>query len=289
MMVSGAVFADNVVVQHLTDYIALGSHPTEPDRGLRRVAQILVALKECIQDLEHFYKGIPLKSTPPDAPKKVTRSSTAPTKSRGSRPAAPDPSPKVLPCYTGYPIKDPKHQFKYTKRLTPSDSARAVFVATMEPPGGEGRDIVVKFTRRYSEEAHRLLAQHSLAPKLLHYEMIKGTGILFVVMDHIEVTTTEDGALEGESGPKRAGWLREAVKLLHDQGFVFGDLRRPNILIEENGLKLVDFDWCGKFGEARYPATVSRDIEWPEGVNGEERIDYPHDKVWFKRLTGTDL
>ena len=289
MMVSGAVFADSIIVQRLTDYIALGSHPTDPDRGLRRVAQILVTLKECIQDLEQFYKGITLESIPPDAPKKVTRSSTASTESRGSRPAAPDPLPKVFPCYTGYPIEDPNEQLKYTDRLTPSDSASAVFVATVEPPGEESRNVVVKFTRRYSGEAHQLLAQASLAPKLLHHEMIKGTRIHFVVMEHIKVTTTDEDALKGERGAKYATRLREAVQLLHSKGFVFGDLRGPNILIEENGLKLVDFDWCGKCGEARYPVTVSVGIEWPDGVKGEEKIDYAHDKAWFKRLTGVDL
>jgi hypothetical protein len=39
------VFAETFVVQRLTDYIALGPNPTEQDKGMRRVAQILVTLK----------------------------------------------------------------------------------------------------------------------------------------------------------------------------------------------------------------------------------------------------
>ena len=62
-MVSGAVFADTFIIQQLTDYITLGLHPTHPDRGLHRVAQVLVALKECIKDLCNFYKK--LMDTPP--------------------------------------------------------------------------------------------------------------------------------------------------------------------------------------------------------------------------------
>ncbi len=40
--------------------------------------------------------------------------------------------------------------------------------------------------------------------------------------------------------------LRMAVKLLHDNEFVFGDLREPNIIVRGGTeLYLIDFDWCG--------------------------------------------
>jgi serine/threonine protein kinase len=284
MMVSGAVFAETFVVQRLTDYIALGSHPTEEDKGLRRVAQILVALKECIEDLEKFYKS--LEPAPVDPPPSAAASSTARTKSRGQTSGPPR---KIFPYYTKYLTKDGEHRFKYTTRLTPSDSPRAVFEAIMESPGA--KKVVVKFTRTYCEEAHRLLAEHFLAPELLHHEVIEGTGIHLVVMDYVEVTTTKEGALKVESGSEHVGLLRKAIQLLHAQGFVFGDLREPNVLIAGAELKLVDFDWCGKIGEACYPTNInmSEGIPWPDGVRAEGKIQIAHDVTWFRQLTGAEL
>jgi len=60
-------------------------------------------------------------------------------------------------------------------------------------------------------------------------------------------------------------------------------------MITKDGLKLVDFDWCGKEGEVRYPTNISSEIEWPEGVEGEGKIMITHDMVWFERLTDSSL
>ena len=47
---------------------------------------------------------------------------------------------------------------------------------------------------------------------------------------------------------------------------MFGDLRRPNTLVGNDAGMLVDFDWCGKSGEARYPPEINRDpsMGWPQ-------------------------
>jgi len=34
--------------------------------------------------------------------------------------------------------------------------------------------------------------------------------------------------------------------MLHDADYVHGDLREPSVSITTEGLKVVDFDWCGK-------------------------------------------
>ncbi|KAH7884914.1 hypothetical protein F5I97DRAFT_1779733, partial [Phlebopus sp. FC_14] len=55
--------------------------------------------------------------------------------------------------------------------------------------------------------------------------------------------------------------LAEAIQKLHDEGFVFGDLREPNIMITNDDkpkVQLIDFNWAGKKGEARYPVSISR-------------------------------
>jgi len=74
----------------------------------------------------------------------------------------------------------------------------------------EGETIVVKFARRYSRQAHELLAGISLAPKLLHYEVIEGAGIHFVVMEYLVTTSTVVDALKGEGRAMHIGSLRKA-------------------------------------------------------------------------------
>ena len=62
--------------------------------------------------------------------------------------------------------------------------------------------------------------------------------------------------------------VKTAVMLLHSMNLVFGDLRLPNILLKDGKVMIIDFDWCGKAGDARYPAELNldRELGWPPGV-----------------------
>jgi serine/threonine protein kinase len=193
----------------------------------------------------------------------------------------------VFPCYTEFPVVGGVNKFTYRKRLTDERSASAVFEAILDSPDDmKGNRVVVKFVRRYSPEAHHLLADSSLAPRLLHHELIPNTGIHFVVMEHIKAKEVGEDYLKVRENMES---LRKALEKLHEEGFVFGDLREPNILIAEGSgdLKLVDFDWCGKAGEVRYPVNINKEIEWPGAVVGGEKIELEHDRAWFKALTGS--
>ena len=57
--------------------------------------------------------------------------------------------------------------------------------------------------------------------------------------------------------------FEEAIKMLHDAGLVFGDLRAPNIMFSGDDVFIIDFDWAGKVGEMRYPRHLSS-VMWPE-------------------------
>jgi len=80
--------------------------------------------------------------------------------------------------------------------------------------------------------------------------------------------------------------LRAALVTLHHEGYVYGDLRGPNILIATDGLKLIDFDWCEKEGTARYPAAtcLDPDLEWHSGVRRGGLIKKAHDIHMFNHL-----
>ncbi|KAF9643961.1 hypothetical protein BDM02DRAFT_3272735 [Thelephora ganbajun] len=285
LLVAGAVFANNFIAQELTDYLTLGSHPTDCDRGLRRVAQVLVTLRECIQDLASFYSNLKFKLS--KIPISIRKSGS---RSTGFATQYVPESPLgrwVFPHYTEFKVHDDPFSLTYKGPLEGGvKTTRALFTASMKSPEA-GKLAVVKFTRRYCPEAHRLLAGMLLAPQLLHHEHI--AGIHFVVMEHLEATEVTGDILKGANGAKHVESLRKAVRALHNEGLVFGDLREPNILIAKDGIKLVDFDWSGKEGMVRYPADISEEILWPEGVGGEGQIKFEHDKEWFRRLTGTEL
>ncbi|KAH9887338.1 hypothetical protein C8Q73DRAFT_713661 [Cubamyces lactineus] len=147
----------------------------------------------------------------------------------------------------------------YKRRLATEYPVKAVFVAEAKTDT-ETRDVVVKFTPVYGKAAHELLASASppQAPKLHFCDVVESVGMWVVVMDYVEGRAVA-GVLRD---PARVASLQNAVKTLHANGFVFGDLRNPNVLEVEDGVMLIDFDWCGKEGTARYPS----DILLEEGV-----------------------
>lgn len=90
----------------------------------------------------------------------------------------------------------------------------------------------------------------------------------------------------------------QADSILHERGYVYGDLRTPNILIDRrNNLKLIDFNWCGRHkidGESqsgeftRYPLSISNVIKWPEGVGSLTAILPQHDLTMLERLSDSN-
>ena len=56
---------------------------------------------------------------------------------------------------------------------------------------------------------------------------------------------------------KFAGVVRVLAKM-HQHGFVHGDIRRENMVFQEDGASfLIDFDFVGKDTSARYPTTYN--------------------------------
>ena len=177
---------------------------------------------------------------------------------------------------------------EYTDRLSKEYSRKAVFTARAEDMAGSVTTVVVKFTATYNQDAHIRLAQEGLAPKLWFCERVADVGGLYVVvMDYVEGGELWD---RRKASPARVDSLRSAVKMLHDQGFVFGDLRSPNVLVEGDRAVLIDFDWCGKEGEVRYPSDILLEkAQWHPDVMQGGLIMQEHDSFQFYHLTGTEF
>ena len=90
--------------------------------------------------------------------------------------------------------------------------------------------------------------------------------------------------------PKILDDVRNAVNELHNASLVYGDLRRPNILIHKTDdgerAMLVDFDWVGHHGQAQYPASLNDtgSISWPASVKPSAIMIMEHDDEMFKKL-----
>jgi serine/threonine protein kinase len=165
--------------------------------------------------------------------------------------------------------------------------------ATLRARTKAGQDIVVKFVEHYGERAHHLLSEEGLAPALLYcgpvcfdknepsYRLIS-----MVVMEYVDGDTlaVKRGIDERTRQTVRSD-VQRALKLLHDQGLVFGDLRRPNVMITKDGkVKLIDFNWAGEDGQAKYPPLISQEIRWPEGVKAMAVIRKEHDLAMLNSL-----
>ena len=148
-----------------------------------------------------------------------------------------------------------------------------IYLARM--PSGASTDdasikvVLVKFTARYSEVAHRLLANHDppLAPALYHCICVIG-GLYMVMMEYMSNTKTLHWFFTPSPLPPPPSTeavqrdLTKALDLLHGRDLVFGDLRQLNILCsaEDNRAFLVDFDGAGKHEGDRYYPCLSPEL-----------------------------
>ena len=162
------------------------------------------------------------------------------------------------------------------------NATTTMYTATLDTD----REVIVKFTARYNEAAHCILADAQLAPTLHFCERVIG-GLYMVVMDHVVGKSVwqlqEDDTPVPAIVSKR---VDNAVRLLHDKDIVFGDLQDPNILyVDSDGsVALIDLDWAGTDGVSRYPATLNPANAWAEDVFPYGIMHKAHDIWQMERL-----
>ena len=215
-----------------------------------RIAQAFEALRRAVEGLKKFYDEI---------------------SKQGLKLVDGKPHPRFYPHITKFTdsISGTAEEFEYLRQLTPS--SKSPFLVKLKSSGNMA---VVKFVERYGAGAHRLLAEAKMAPRLLFCGSIDGqhkienmdTQCVFglhlqsprmVVMEYIEGTHGE--ALMAKPKDTYAQ-VKAMVEKLHDSGYVFGDLRPPNVVFATSKAFLVDFDWAGKHGEAFYPMELGEGI-----------------------------
>jgi len=258
MCILGAVFVTEAVIEPLTDYIWLGANPLN-DTRLLRVARLFKSLAAGLRTLHEFYTT--LQVVPSNTPLAA----------------------RLFPHVCSYTGPEGEVRFRYLSNLMGN---KAVFKAQTEQ---DNRLVVVKFAYQYHDDAHRALAAEGFAPRLFYAgpfcdgaQTLSGVPKM-VVMEHLS------GSPAHEVGSLRPSAFRDvqtAVDLLHKMDIVFGDLRRPNIMVLNKRAKLVDFDWCGKHGVGRYPLTLnnSGEIKWHQAVGRGSVMDKEHDLFMLGQL-----
>ncbi|KAJ7146403.1 hypothetical protein C8R44DRAFT_864173 [Mycena epipterygia] len=167
------------------------------------------------------------------------------------------------------------HTFQYVERAPHKLLFKAVEDSSLAK-------LVIKFTRRYSTELHQFCAEGSFAPALRAVAQI-GAGWLMVVMDDVSNTHSPMALQFGKVSTDLEEQFRRRVSNMHEQGFVHGDIRPPNILVPRepvgtHPLLLIDFDWGGvPSASVRYPGDLNPVVpRHPEARDGEP-IQVEHD------------
>ena len=275
MVVLGGVLTDRPIVQRLTDMLWIGHSSTHQEVRIEHLARVFLALRTSAEELGNFYRNLIHNMTemPAFDQRKLDH-----------------PHPRFYPYITYFPQDSQMVSFKYVQRLE-DDPGCVTFLA--QTTAFKTRDIVVKFVTTYGDGVHRFLADKGYAPQLLYCGPIPEAD---TILANIPLPMTE-GAIDRRLLPlmrmvvmdyvKPSGYpaeqvareqLERVLDLLHDEGYVFGDLRKPNILFDvDKKLKLIDFDWAGCQGAAHYPLDLSKGIQWAQGVSDLALILPQHD------------
>lgn len=269
----GAIITSRVIVHRLTDFIWLGGGRAIDDARTLEIARILSGLRQAIRSLADFYASL---SRPLDNAARFYPLATSCTFNKNGE-------TKTI-------------TWRYIRPLKGPDPSCVTFLA-VDCEDGHQR-LVVKFVERYGELVHKELMAVHRAPELLYCGDVwpgtperHGCGLRkIVVMKYVRGETIDKKYRLGRVPESVRRTAHETVKFLHQKGFVHGDVRCPNIIIEDDDgeddkrVRFLDFDWSGSVGEVRYPLHLSKDIAWPKGVEDYTPILPDHDLQMVNRL-----
>ncbi|KAF8341490.1 uncharacterized protein EI90DRAFT_3034109, partial [Cantharellus anzutake] len=188
------------------------------------------------------------------------------------------PHPRFFPTPRFFEQDGNLVEFEYERPFEPEPDCKT-FLATRVD---DSTKVVVKFVTDYGADAHRAMEKEGFAPNLLYCgpvnvipEMPCYGELQMVIMEYVAGKTLAVvlGSEARNSSIDALNTLPSVIESLHAKNFVYGDLRPPNIIITVEGkVQLIDFDWAGKNGEARYPLSISTSIKWPEADQWERSI-----------------
>lgn len=179
--------------------------------------------------------------------------------------------------YTDFTFKNKIYMLNFKQRLplvTRGPNGHLLFLASSN---GLPQQLLVKLVAgdRYGVDAHRKLAEAGFSPVLFDVVKVKGAPAAYI-MEYIPSSdgwdTLYDYAKKHQDVTSHIqSPLKQITDFMEKENIVHGDLRPNNILVRQAvssqalELKVVDFDWAGVAGEARYPWRRNEGISWPAG------------------------
>ena len=283
---STAVYTNEIYVDELLSIsLRLGFHGSD---NVLRVARVFVAINGAIKRLRELYRKLI-----PDLPSSSPRTIPLWPKPTGDPPQSTESLPKLE-----FFAKANRIDGTVLSHIDEDNERHGMYLARMQLNQAEEstQEVFVKFTAKYHEDAHRLLAQQDppLAPALYFCARVIGD-VYMVVMEYIPQSKGRP-IHQYSSGPALPQNLPEiverdvskALKLLHGQDLVFGDLREPNLLYladpDGGRILLVDFDAVGLDGEARYSACLNPNADYCAGVDRGQIMKKEHDRDNLREL-----
>ncbi|KAG9304097.1 hypothetical protein G9A89_006007 [Geosiphon pyriformis] len=141
-----------------------------------------------------------------------------------------------------------------------------------------------------------MCATNNSAPVLLYYNPCFFQEWGMVVMKYLGTAKTLEDNIQNSSlklSTKEKGLICQdvsnAIRLFHNNKYVFGNLRATNIVITNSldsrryQAQLIDFDRVGQEDIDKYP-NLNPHIDWPDGVGGGMLMKKDHDLIWLERL-----
>ena len=278
-MIQGAVYTDRLIVQNLCDGIYVGRDNVFDADLLWRLTHVFECVTHLIANLDVLYARLAARLSqvsPSDLPALLKLEPE-------------DNHQRFFPASQSFKDKNGK-----VIHLTYEDAIRKdAWGTTYRARTSTGQMVVVKFVQKYGIDAHRFLAEMGVAPEVLYFGDIYENVIdrrprpRMVIMEFIDGQSAFATSLTAS----QCLALRDAIKVMHEQNFVHGDLRPPNVHIGKDGkVYVLDFDWAGLVGKAFYPFSLAENNDWPLQVNAHLNDMLPvtkeHDIYMLDRLVG---
>ncbi|KAI0313859.1 hypothetical protein OF83DRAFT_1064772, partial [Amylostereum chailletii] len=201
--VFGAVLIDVPFVQPFTEYHLLGGDP-HTDESVVHVARIFHVLSRALAALRQGYLDLKL-----DGGYRIEKRLF--------------PKPVLRNPLSTLPNIVYIDRF-YCRGWRLEDHRQPIYLARLLSDERSGTVVVVKFSKTYNADAHKLLVEQGLAPTLHFAEPVRG-GHTMIVMDFVDDLPSSEPLSEAAKSD-----VKKAIAILHESGFVFGDLRRSNVL-----------------------------------------------------------
>jgi len=261
---SGSVLTDCAQLQTLTNPFYLNASFYDEEAAIQ-TARAFGAFKIAVDKLCQHYQALGRAQPKPPTPERSLR--------------------LAFPYPDSWTVGGEKFTLTYRFRRYED---KLIFHATTT----EGDARFVKFTRRYSKEAHDACAEAGVAPKL-HGFLPLPAGWYMVVMEYFAPETYSVLEASDSDDASLVAGIHAVVQRMHDLGYVHGDVRQVNMMkrLQRTGewgvgsLFLIDFDWAGLVGRVRYPRNLNKKsvIRHADAEDGA-LIEQTHDRFMIEHM-----